>query len=532
VETNFLPNGRIFRQAFAASLVAAGTLAALIFTEDGYGYALDEATYRWVAEESRNWSSGFGDPTLRESISRFRIQNKCHFLEPPGSRPHQPHSNFNLPASIHILNVGWALGGWKDGELPRLRLGSELLFALTLGGIVWRVSVRDGVIPAVGGALGIALCPRVFGHAHLAATETTLVCFWLWAVLMAASLVEDRATIFAAAVALGLLAATKLTAWPACAMILVWVVWQSPGRRIKVAFWMAVGSAAVVYLLTPNLWHDPVGGLKRYLEQASSNPWKIAAYFGGRAYTEGMPWWSGIATLFATTPVFITLLAGCSIPRIRSDRLVSLLWLNVLLLMSMRTGGMVPAHDGERQFLPAMAMLGMLAGLQAGRFAILWSRGRTAASPFLLAIMFALPFAETWVYRRHGLMYYNQLVGGIRVAEKFGFEVSYWFEGMTNEEWKRMLDPLPSGSKVFLRPDHPGVPELVRWGVIPEHVAIVGAPEQAGYFLLYAKKAAYSVPDADGKRMLRTDLADLQARGPAIREVRWNGVRIASLHQR
>lgn len=527
-----MPSGRIFRQSLAASLVAAGTLAALLFTEDGYGYALDEATYRWVAEESRDWSAGFGDPTLRESLSRFRIQNKCHFLEPPGSRPQQPHSNFNLPASIHVLNVGWALGGWKHGELPRLRFGSELLFALTLGGIVWRLSARDGVIAAVGAALGIALCPRVFGHAHLAATETTLVCFWLWAVLMAASLVEGRATIFAAAVALGLLAATKLTAWPACAMILVWVVWQSPGRRITVAFWLTVGSAAVVYLLTPNLWHDPAGGLKRYLEQASANPWKIAAYFGGRAYTEGMPLWSGVFTLLATTPLVITVLAACSIPHIRSDKLVALLWLNILLLMSMRTGGMVPAHDGERQFLPAMAMLGMLAGLQAGRFAVAWSRGNTAGATVCLAVLLAEPGFDSWTYRHHALCYFNRAVGGLKGAESVGFEVSYWFEGMTSEEWKRMLEPLPAGSRVFLRPDHPGVPELVKWGIMPEHVTIVGAPEQAGYFLLYSKKAAYWVPDADGKRMLRTDLADLQARGPAIREVRWNGVRIASLHQR
>ena len=509
-----------------------GTLAALILTEDGYGYAIDEATYRWVAEESRQWSAELGQPSLRESLSLFRIQDRCHFLEPPGSRPGQPHSNFNLPASIHVLNVGWALGGWREGELPRLRFGSELLFAVTLGGIVWRLSAREGLFPAVGAALGVLLCPRVFGHAHLAATETTLVCFWLWAVICIVGVVEGRATMFAAAAALGLLAATKLTAWPACAMMLVWAVWRSPGRRIKLTFWLTVGSAAIVYLLTPNLWHEPIAGLKRYLEQAGSNPWKIAAYFGGRTYAQGMPWYSGVATLFATTPIAVMVLAFCSLSRIRTDKLVAVLWLNVLLLMAMRTGGLVPAHDGERQFLPAMAMMGVLAGLQGARYALAWSNSRKTIATIIGAVFMAMPAYDSWLHRGHALCYFNRAVGRLKGAEALGFEVSYWFEAMTNEEWKRMLEPLPERSKVFLRPDHPGIPELLKWGVIPKHVTIVGAPEEAGYFLLYAKRAAYWTPSPDGKLMVRTDLADMQAKGQAIREVRFGGVRLASLHRR
>jgi hypothetical protein len=179
-----------------------------------------------------------------------------------------------------------------------------------------------------------------------------------------------------------------------------------------------------------------------------------------------------------------------------------------------------------------MAMIGMLAGVETARFIWLaWLTQRWLV-PFWLAAVVWEPVLELWFYRHHGLSYFvARPLGGLRGAEGRGFEVSYWFEAMTNEEWKRMLEPLPEGSKVFLRPDHPGVPELVKWGVIPKHVTIVGAPEEAEYFLLYSKKAAYWTPSQDGKTMLRTNLADMQAKSQAIREVSFFGVRLASLHR-
>jgi hypothetical protein len=320
-------------------------------------------------------------------------------------------------------------------------------------------------------------------------------------------------------------------------MMVVWAVVMGRDRRFALAFWLVVGSAAVVYLLTPNLWYDPINGLRRYLSQAAENPWKIPAYFGGRTYIERMPWWSSLAILFATTSLVSWFPILGSLARVRTDRLAQLLWFNVVLLMAMRIGGLVPAHDGERQFLPAVAILGLLAGLQCGRWLVEWWRGlftnprwaRTAACWAFLWLAFqSFTF---WEFRRHGLVYYNGVVRLIGV-EALGFEVSYWFETMTNAEWKRMLEPLPPGSKVFLRPDHPGWPELVRWGVIPEHVTLADKPEDADYYLLYAKKAAYWVPSPDGKTMVRTDLATMQASAPAIRELRFQSVRLASLHRR
>ena len=532
-----MPSGRVFLQVFVAFLLGTATLAALLATEDGYGYALDEATYRWVAQESRDWSTSLGEPSLAKSLNPFRIEQKCHFLEPPDSRPGQPHSNFNLPASIHVLNTGWLLGGWRLDELSRLRFGSELLFALTIGGLVWKLSGSEGLIPAVGAGLGVVLCPRVFGHAHLAATETTLVCFWIWAVVAVANVVEHRGTITAAAIAIGLLAATKLTAWPACAMMVVWAVVSRTDRRFTLAFWLIAGSAAVVYVLTPNFWHDPINGLQWYLLQAADNPWKIPAYFGGRTYSEGMPWWSGLAVLFATTPIAVLLLSAFSLPAIRKDRLTELLWLNVALLMSMRVGGLVPSHDVERQFLPAMALLGMLAGLQGGRWvqSLLQRTAVRSPSPF------SASFITSYPHRGPGFGKLDLSPTGTLFLQPRGRRVirsgKAWLRGLLlvrdHDELRVEANARTvAAGKQSLSSSRS--PRLAGTGALGRYSRACVARRQAGRRRLLLAVCEESRL-LGAVRRWQHDGSDrssrMQANGPAIRELRMHGVRMASLHR-
>jgi hypothetical protein len=123
-------------------------------------------------------------------------------------------------------------------------------------------------------------------------------------------------------------------------------------------------------------------------------------------------------------------------------------------------------------------------------------------------------------------------VGGLPGAAKAGFEVSYWFEAMTDNDWRRMLDALPPGSRVFLRPDHPGLPDLKAWGVWPKHVEDAPTPESATHYLLYGRKASYWLPDPNTGRLAPTDLAVHEARGAALSEVRFLNVRLAAIVQK
>jgi hypothetical protein len=138
------------------------------------------------------------------------------------------------------------------------------------------------------------------------------------------------------------------------------------------------------------------------------------------------------------------------------------------------------------------------------------------------------PAADSFVYRRHALSYYNRLIGGLLGASQRGFETSYWFESATSEVWRKVCNTLPPGARVFFRPDHPGLEFLKRQGLWREDLRSVG-PDEADYFLLTARRAAYLVQDPATGRWQPTDLVHVLEQAPAAVEVRFFGVRLLAL---
>jgi len=515
--------------------LAAGLLAflALWATQDRYGYAIDEATYRYVAAEMRTWFAEIPDDGAN-GFSAERIAARWHFLEPPGSVTNRPHSNFNLPGSIYVLNFGWLVGHRWLAELYALRLGNGLLF-LALVVLCTRVATREtGPVGGLFTALALVANPRLFGHAHLAATEMSLVAAWLGACLLAekARTAETRRSLWLIlfGLGLGLAFSVKLTAWLIAPPLGLWMLLERRRRGLSLLLPAVALPLFVVIAVTPNLWHDPFTGLWNYVKTARANPWQIPACYRGTVYQGGMPIESGAVTFLVTTPVAWLALALVAAGLGWRRPLVRLLLLQLAGVLAFRTAGLIPGHDGERQFIMAHGLVALLAGLGAG---LLWERARRPVSKLFVGLALALAAAEPavdgWTYRGHGLCYYNRLIGGLPGAAEAGMEVCYWLEAVPDAEWKRLLDPLPAGAKVFTRPDHPGLGELKAAGVWPRHVVETGKPEEADYHLLFARKASYWIPVPDGK-LVPTGMGRVQASGPAVRELRFLGVRLAGLH--
>lgn len=291
----------------------------------------------------------------------------------------------------------------------------------------------------------------------------------------------------------------------------------------------------MIIALTPNLWHDPIGGLAQYLSTASSNPWQIATYYLGEGYAGRLPASSALVLLATMMPVSLLCL---SLLGMGGFFFSSHLWAvagPTLLLLLARMAGFVPTHDGERQFLPVFYGVAVLSGFGFERL-VGWcldtwlpvGKVRSTLSAGLGVLLLVEPMTDLWAYRGHGLVYYNRAIGGLRGASERGLEISYWFETMSRENWKDLLGELPLGANVFLRPDHPGLEELKRWGVWREDLRSVG-PEEADYYLLYAKRAAYFVPDKETGRLVPTDLGWIAEYGPMEKEIRFEGVRLVGL---
>ncbi|MBX9655515.1 glycosyltransferase family 39 protein, partial [bacterium] len=168
---------QLIRTWWIPLLVGSLTLLALLLTEPDYGYAIDEASYLWVAREERDWCSKLWERPLAESFSQAGLASGWHFLEPPTGDV-STHSNFNLPLSMHLINVGWLIGHSFLDELTASRLAPILLFTLTVTVVCHRLNQCMSKTTGLFAAVALALMPRIFGHAHLAATETILSFFW------------------------------------------------------------------------------------------------------------------------------------------------------------------------------------------------------------------------------------------------------------------------------------------------------------------------------------------------------------------
>lgn len=514
-------------------------LISLLATNSSYGFAIDEASYLWVAEQERLWFSEFPEKGW-SSFSSQSLLRRWHFLESPAARDTSTHSNFNLPLSQHLINVSWLVFHAFTSELTAYRLANMLLFSCTVTALFAWLWNRYGVWAAVVGA-GLLLCnPRVFGHAHLAGTETTMCGLWLLTLLaFDPGNVTDvrRRRCFLAGLLLALTMSVKLTSWLLAPPLLAWLLIYRPAGWKQMLLWSACLPIVIIVVLTPPLWHNPIGGLIQYIQDAGSNPWKIPVYFLGSGYASQLPGWSVAFLIGVTTPVATLLLSATALVLGPFRRESALFALPLLFVVIVRWLGLMPLHDGERQFLPVYYCL---AGLAAVGFAsvIELLQKRTAWKPAVALMTATLglaalaePFWDTVRYAGHGLTYYNTLIGGLPGAARQGMEISYWWEGLSHDQWLQFLDDLPQGSRLFVHPDHPGLEYLKRWGIWREDLTSV-APQDADYFLLYGKRAAYVVATGEAEPLPPTDLLLLMERGQAEKEVRFLDVRLAALFAR
>lgn len=530
----------------AVSVVAglAATIAVASTARD-YGFAIDEATYLWVAREVRVWFSELPTRNLADSFSSHSIAERWHFLESPFDRRGGQHSNFNLPVGMHVMNVGWLVSHRFLNELHACRFGPALLLGFTVAATCHGMGRRYGLPFGVLSAVLLIACPRLWGHSHLAATETPLFCFWILAHFALLDAVESRSrwSMACFASALGLLFATKVTGWLVVVPFGMWLTMTRPKRFWSVVVPAAAGISLIVYVATPPLWREPIEGVLRLVRLSVSNPWQIPSVYFGTAYGRDLPWHSGIAIFVCTMPLATLLLGVVGAFRCKSDATARLFALSACSLLMARTLGLMPTHDVDRQFIPLYATWCCLAALGAQQCVNLLTRaafGKTgdgsvywSATGLALASSLAIePLWETWQYRSHGLSYYNRILGGLEGADRAGMEVSYWFEAATDDIWIAALAKLPVGSRVFLRPDHPGLDYLMNRGIWRADLKSVG-PEEADFFLLYARKAAYAVANPETGKFQLTDLLFVQSSEPAIWEPpRFRGVRFLALFRR
>lgn len=348
--------------------------------------------------------------------------------------------------------------------LARARLGPMLLFSLTAGALWLFFAGRWGAWPASVAAAAWVFQPNLFANGHYATVDAILSSLWVLAVLAFALAVQNPtdATVrwprWGWVVVFGLLAGwaadTKLTGWFLPFPFLAWTALERNRRGLLTLLVGGVVAVVTIYAFNPGWWCAPIDGVRRFfvsnLTRGRTIP--IPILFLGRVYmtpNQSLPWYNTLVWTVFVTPVGILLLAILGalrcVRRWASEPFGVLALGNWVFLLALRALPHTPGHDGVRQFLPALGLAAVVAGL--GAASVAERCGRWAR--VLLGVAMVEAIAAVAVMLPVPLSYFSPLVGGLPgAANNFGMEPTYFWDALDDNALDWLNRNTPKGARV------------------------------------------------------------------------------------
>lgn len=359
------------------------------------------------------------------------------------------------------------------------RAGSALAFAGTVFLIGWFTARWYGAVAGAGAALAVALMPRLFGHAHLAALESCIDFMYAAVVLFLADRWGEKTPAGSAPAAidhsrptgrhdslwsatgggilLGLALLTKIQAVLLPIPVAIWTIARCRKRAVpRLVVWGLVGG--LVFLCAwPYLWTDPIAHVQQYLGRTTERS-VIYAWYGGEAIRDrDLPWHYPWALWGTTIPTGLLLLGGWgawaglrgTLQRWRAALVLACL---VFPLIVFSIPG-VAVYDGERLFSVSFPLWGVLVGIGADsihrRLAQKFSPGLSVAA---LAVFLAGQSYGLFALAPSWLSYYNLTVGGLAGAKRLGLPVTYWGDAVTRGLLADVARHVPQKSRIAVAP--------------------------------------------------------------------------------
>ncbi len=472
------------RQGILSVIVGVTTLMVMLATEPRLAIVWDEGYTLGREARLRQWFHALRDPV------RFASEwapPHLELVQQVGAKPpraDQINTRGKLLFDPEVLAYFWpfaraephghppfyALLGflgdflaptWND--LPRARLGPILLFSVTAAFLFHFTALQWGTGPGLVAAAAWTFQPNLFGHGHYAAYDAVLTSLWVLAIVAYARAAatpdessRDIGGYFAIGgfgLVVGCALATKLTGWFLPLPFVLWACWardRLAWRALLIGLTLAF---AVLFLLNPPWWTEPITGLIRFFQSnlTRGQTILIPVQFLGTTYqtpNESLPWYNTLVWTFMVTPVglLILTLAGVirSIRQHRSEPLGLLILGNWAMLLALRALPHTPGHDGVRLFLPAFGVMSLLVGLGARQ--ILDAFGRWARIAVAAAVVEAI--ASVWLLMPVPLSYFSPLVGGLPGAARLGMEPTYYWDGLSAEALQWLRDNTPPGRTI------------------------------------------------------------------------------------
>lgn len=334
--------------------------------------------------------------------------------------------------------------------MPGARLASATALALLIGAVASITARAAGTFAGVASGLALLFMPRAFAHAHFAALDLLTAAFMFASVATLFWATAHGATparrIPFAGMAWGLALLCKANGFLLAPPLTLWIVVSLRSKALKpLIIWYVTGLVTFV-LGWPWLWADASTRLRGYLASTTERI-AIDNFYLGRAWPDfATPWHYPWVMTAVTIPVGLLALVALGLFAIRqsdeSGRLAQLTVLTVVCLLASFSLPGVPVYDGARLFLLVYPLCAVLAGLGAARL-LAWPWLARLGPRLSIALLIALILTQAYGivhFHPFQLSYYNALVGGLRGAERLGFEITYWGDSVTSELMQATID--------------------------------------------------------------------------------------------
>ena len=499
----------------AALAVFFAALFAVLGTLHGPGMTWDEAIDIKCARDAAAWFALLvrepGRALRRESIRRnWEYEWKQH------------------PAVSRIVSAcgAAAFHGARRDALFRnwylWRIGTALVFALAASLVLllgW-----EAVDPLAGAAAAIAFAgmPRVFGHAHLVATDMMLCAAWLAAAVFFMRGLRSRGAALLFGVFLGLAPAVKFTGLFAAVPLFAWGAVFARGR-LRNNFLAALIVAPVVFVaVQPMYWLGPVDAFRECVTHfaAPGARGSIVVHFLGKNYAQSPPWTYPFVMIVATVPGLVLVAAAAGVARAVVDKKqrAALLFLavNAVFVPLLFAPRRVAVYDGERLLLAALPFVALLAG--AG-VSWLFARARWPLKAAALLVLSAYCVSGVAGARPYYLSYYNGAVGGLQGAHARGLEATYWGDAFTPDFAREMNRLLPRGARLCSIGYFPGnLTYFQDMGLLRRDIVITPYGQEADFVLAMNRRGVWD-PYTES----------LWSNAPPLMERSHQGVRLAAV---
>ncbi len=501
--------------SFMPILLFTAGYATVSFTQNGVGYAWDEAYYYEPSLLAAEWLAGFLKGENRDAGSIDKYWSK---------RSEHP-SVMKLSSAVSIMFFPLFLPGFFMGEESHLivmRMPGAIFFGISLS-LLYLLGRRAwGPVPGLISALLFLTMPRVFGHAHFASMEMPLICMMLTVVFCFLRGLDSPFWAILTGIFFGLLLATKINGFFLPLPLLLWSHLYAGNRYLNNLVSMLILGPVVMFLAWPWLWHDPLNRLLEYL-LFHVNHQQTALFFQGIKWGYGganAPWYYPLMMLLVSLPlvhilvIIIGIIRNFWKPHHRPYSSLFLMCILFMLLVACLPS--TPKYDGVRLFLPVFPFLALMGGagsLFMIQFVTVLTHGHYLKNPvrqhhlmrgvavgISLAVLVSGALATVAVHPYY-LSYFNRMTGGLRGAAKKGFEVTYWGEAFNHEviEYLNNLPFNPDGSspRIMARAFHQLCLEhLQQWGILSDALRVIGPGQGlADYHVLLMRRSFWSVDD-------------------------------------